>query len=101
MRREFATMAAVLTAYACALVLGSLIICVGAGASDVEGERATPGNAAHVRIERCSVALDSLCGVVRLLQDIRTGPSGEANEGRIYNPENGRTYRASLNLRTP
>ena len=35
MRREFATMAAVLTAYACALVLGSLIICVGAYASDV------------------------------------------------------------------
>ena len=62
MRREFATMAVALTAYACALVLGSLIICAGAYASAIEGEWATQGNAAHASIERCSAALDSHCG---------------------------------------
>jgi uncharacterized protein (DUF2147 family) len=66
MRRELSLVGMSLVAYACALVLGSLIICVG----------------------------------LSLLQDFRTGPSGEANAGQIYNPENGRTYRASLKLRT-
>jgi hypothetical protein len=72
MRREFPIMAAVLTAYACALVLGSLIICVGAYASDVEGEWATQANAAHVRIDRCSAVLDSRCGVVTWLSDVES-----------------------------
>ena len=57
MRRELSLVGVSLVAYACALVLGSLIICVGAYASDVEDERATQGNAAHVRIERCSAVL--------------------------------------------
>jgi Delta7-sterol 5-desaturase len=93
------------------------------------GEWATQGNAAHVRIERCPTAPELLCGLVTwlweptdaegepirdrhnpdprlraqtviglsLLEDFR----GDAMEGRIYNPENGRTYRASLKLRSP
>ena len=42
MRRELSLVGVSLVAYACALVLGSLIICVGAYASDVEGEWPTP-----------------------------------------------------------
>jgi uncharacterized protein (DUF2147 family) len=38
---------------------------------------------------------------VSLLEDFRGGANGEALEGRIYNPENGRTYRAALKLRSP
>jgi uncharacterized protein (DUF2147 family) len=38
---------------------------------------------------------------VSLLEDFRGGANGEALEGRIYNPENGRTYRATLKLRSP
>lgn len=48
MRREFSTLAAVLVAYACALVLGSLIICVGAYASEVERITFVAGGAAEI-----------------------------------------------------
>jgi uncharacterized protein (DUF2147 family) len=114
-------------------VLGSLGICGGVHASAVEGEWATQGNAAHVRIERCSAAAEALCGVVTWLWEpidaqglpVRDkhnpdprlrdrsiigisllegfGPSvdGSPMQGRIYNPENGRTYAASLKLRRP
>jgi len=36
-----------------------------------------------------------------LLQDFRYGSSRELMDGHIYNPENGRTYKASLRLRNP
>jgi uncharacterized protein (DUF2147 family) len=34
-----------------------------------------------------------------LLKDFRPAANGELTEGQIYNPENGRTYRASMKLR--
>jgi uncharacterized protein (DUF2147 family) len=132
MRRELSLVGVSLVAYACALVLGSLVICETVRASELVGEWATQGNAAHVRIERCQTAPGLVCGVVTwlwepidaeggpmrdkhnpdpglrdrpilglsLLQEFRRSDA-EAMEGRIYNPENGRTYRASLKLRRP
>lgn len=129
MRRELSLVGASLVVYACALVLGTLVICGTGHASEVVGEWATQGNAAHVRIERCATAVHLLCGLVTwlwepidaegkpirdkhnpdprrraqtviglsLLEDFRD----DAMEGRIYNPENGRTYRAALKLRSP
>ena len=35
-----------------------------------------------------------------LLKDFRYEPSRESMDGQIYNPENGRTYKASLRLRS-
>lgn len=133
MRRELSLLAVSLVAYACALVLGSLVICETVRASELVGEWATQGNAAHVRIERCRTSPDLVCGVVTwlwepidaagepirdkhnpdsrlrdrpilglpLLEDFRRVVNEGAMEGRIYNPENGRTYRASLKLRSP
>jgi hypothetical protein len=67
MRRELSLVGASLVVYACALVLGTLVICGTGHASEVVGEWATQGNAAHVRIERCSTALELLCGLVTWL----------------------------------
>jgi uncharacterized protein (DUF2147 family) len=36
-----------------------------------------------------------------LLKDFRSASSSGSMDGRIYNPENGRTYNASLRLRSP
>ena len=63
MRGELSLVGASLVVYACALVLGSLVICGTGHASDVMGDWATQGNAAHVRIERCPTAPDLLCGL--------------------------------------
>jgi Delta7-sterol 5-desaturase len=133
MRRELSLVAASLLVYACALVLGSLVICETVRASEFVGEWATQGNAAHVRVERCQTAQDLVCGVVTwlwepidaegrpmrdkhnpdprlrarpilgfsLLEDFQPVGNEASMEGRIYNPENGRTYRASLKLRSP
>jgi uncharacterized protein (DUF2147 family) len=133
MRRELSLVGVSLVASACALVLGSLVICESSHASVLVGEWATQGNAAHVRVERCPTEPDLLCGIVTwlwepidaageprrdkrnpdprlrarpmigisLLDDFRRGVGAERMEGRIYNPENGRTYRASLRLRSP
>jgi uncharacterized protein (DUF2147 family) len=133
MRRQLSLVGVSLVVYACALVLGSLVICETVGASELAGEWATQGNAAHVRIEPCQTAPVLTCGVVTwlwepidveggpmrdrhnpdpglrdrpilglsLLQDFKHLAEDEAMEGRIYNPENGRTYRAALKLRTP
>ena len=67
MRRELSLVGASLVVYACALVLGTLVICGTGHASEVVGEWATQGNAAHVRIERCSTAPELLCGLVTWL----------------------------------
>jgi uncharacterized protein (DUF2147 family) len=112
-------------------MLGSMAISRGSHASEILGEWATQGNAAHVRIERCESSADTLCGVITwlwepvdpkgepirdarnpdpslrsrsligssLLKDFRYAANGELSEGQIYNPENGRTYRASIKLR--
>jgi hypothetical protein len=52
MRRELSLVGASLVAYACALMLGTLVICGAGPASEVVREWATQGNAAHVSIER-------------------------------------------------
>jgi hypothetical protein len=49
MRRELSLAGASLVVYACALVLGSLVICETSHANELAGEWATPGNAAPVR----------------------------------------------------
>lgn len=67
MRRELSLVGVSLVAYACALVLGSFVICGRSHASEFVGEWATQGNAAHVRVERCSAAPDLLCGFVTWL----------------------------------
>lgn len=67
MRRELSLAGASLVAYACALVLASLVICGTGHANEVAGEWATQGNAAHVRIERCTTAPDLLCGLITWL----------------------------------
>ena len=63
MRREFSLVGVALVVYACALVLGSLVICGTVRASELVGEWATEGNAAHVRVKRCPTAPDMLCGL--------------------------------------
>jgi len=67
MRRELSLAGASIVIYACALVLTSLAICGTGQASEVMAEWAPQGNAAHVRVERCSTAPDSLCGFVTWL----------------------------------
>jgi hypothetical protein len=62
MRWELSLAGASLVVYACALVLGSLVICGTGHANEVLGEWATQGNAAHVRIEGCSTTTHLLCG---------------------------------------
>jgi uncharacterized protein (DUF2147 family) len=115
----------------CVAALASLVSFRTSHASEVFGEWATQGNAAHVRIERCASSADTLCGTitwlwepldasgapirdaknpepslrsrsllgVALLKDFRRAEHGVSSQGQIYNPENGRTYRASLKLR--
>jgi hypothetical protein len=63
MRRELSLVGVSIVVYACALVLGSLVICGTVHASELVGEWATRGNAAPVRVERCPAAPDMLCGV--------------------------------------
>jgi hypothetical protein len=67
MRRELSWVGVALVAYACALVLGSLVICGTSRASELVGDWATQGNAAHVRVERCPTEPDLLCGIVTWL----------------------------------
>ena len=67
MRRELSIAGLSLVLYAGALVLGTLFICNTGRASELFGEWATPGNSAHVRIERCASERDLLCGVITWL----------------------------------
>ena len=118
-----------ITVFAAFLV--STLMPRGGYASELLGEWATQGNAAHVRIERCESSTRTLCGVITwlwepvdakgeairdamnpdpslrarsligasLLKNFRSEANGELSEGQIYNPENGRTYRASMRMR--
>jgi uncharacterized protein DUF2147 len=67
MRRALSVMGVSVIAYACALVLGSFAICGSVCASEVVGEWATQGNAAHVRVEQCSTAPEMFCGIITWL----------------------------------
>ena len=132
MQRKLFGVGLFLLLYTSALVFGTVVLCSTGRASELSGEWATPGNAAHVRIVRCVSERDLLCGVITwlwepidakgeairdarnpdpslrkqpliglsLLKDFRHAPYGGSIEGRIYNPENGRTYDAILRLRS-
>src|SRR5687767_7525764 len=67
MRRERSLLSLSLVLYVGALMLESLIICNTSYASEISGDWATQGNAAHVRIERCTAVQDQFCGVVTWL----------------------------------
>lgn len=84
---------------------------------DVAGEWWTPGFAARVRIEPCG---DALCGRIVWLWDesardaadkapllgrlvierMRTAEPGRWAGGRLYNPEDGRDYKGTLQLKS-
>lgn len=86
---------------------------------DLQGEWWTPGFNARVRIEACGE--DAVCGrIVWLWNDkpegivdkspllgkpvierMRAGEPGHWSGGRLYNPEDGRDYKGTLQLRSP
>jgi len=88
-------------------------------ARDLQGEWWTPGFNARVRIEACSE--DAVCvRIVWLWNDkpegiadktpllgkpvierMRAGEAGQWSGGRLYNPEDGRDYKGTLQLRSP
>lgn len=97
-------------------------------AEGLVGEWATPGYAARVRIAPCGSSADSLCGTITwlwepfdasgqplrafdrraqpliglsLLRDFRAQGDRTSARGQIYNPENGRTYKAVMTLTHP
>lgn len=85
---------------------------------DVQGEWWTPGFNARVRIEACGE--DAVCGHIVWLWDdkpqgiadktpllgkpvierMRAGEPGHWSGGRLYNPEDGRDYKGTLQLRS-
>lgn len=88
-------------------------------ARDVQGEWWTPGFNARVRIEACGDG--AVCGRIAWLWDdkpqgiadktpllgkpvieqMRLAEPGRWTGGRLYNPEDGRDYKGSLQLRSP
>ena len=100
------------------LLLASAAGTTGAAPSAIAGEWWTPGFNARVRIEPCG---DAMCGrIVWLWDDTPNGiadrapligrtvidrmVAAEANRwqgGRLYNPEDGRDYKGSLQLQSP
>jgi uncharacterized protein (DUF2147 family) len=85
---------------------------------DLQGEWWTPGFNARVRIEACGE--DAVCGRIVWLWDdkpqgitdktpllgkpvierMRAGEPGHWSGGRLYNPEDGRDYKGTLQLRS-
>jgi uncharacterized protein (DUF2147 family) len=85
---------------------------------DVQGEWWTPGFNARVRIEACDDG--SVCGRIawlwddkpqgiadktpllgkRVIDQMRVSEPGRWTGGRLYNPEDGRDYKGSLQLRS-
>lgn len=107
-----------------ALLALSLLLCTAAGAPDVTGEWVTQDKSGLVTISRCG---DSVCGKITkaLIEkpnypknDIHNpdpklrsrpilgmtflsgfkGAGGEWTDGRIYDPESGKTYKSRLRL---
>jgi uncharacterized protein (DUF2147 family) len=86
--------------------------------ADIVGEWWTPGFSARVRIEACGI--DAVCGRIVWLWDgqpqgivddsplmgktvierMRPAEPGRFGGGRLYNPEDGRDYKGSLQLRS-
>jgi len=101
-----------------ALLLAGMAGTAGAAPNTITGEWWTPGFNARVRIEPCG---DAVCGrIVWLWDDTPKGivdkapligrtvidrmVEAEGNQwrgGRLYNPEDGRDYKGSLQLRSP
>jgi hypothetical protein len=67
MRRDLSIIGLSRLVYATALVFGSFAICHAGEADDILGEWTTQGHAARVRIERCTLASEQVCGVVTWL----------------------------------
>jgi Delta7-sterol 5-desaturase len=84
------------------------------GANEVLGEWWTPGFAARVRIEACG---DALCGRIvwlwdeaaqqqaligrRVVEGMRAAEGGRWAGGTLHDPEDGRSYKGSLQLQLP
>lgn len=88
-------------------------------ARDLQGEWWTPGFNARVRIEACGE--DTVCGRIvwlwnerpegiadktpllgkPVIERMRAGEAGHWSGGRLYNPEDGRDYKGTLQLRSP
>ena len=106
------------TAMVLALVLAPVAASAAPTAPDAQGEWWTPGFNARVRIEPCGD--NAICGRIVWLWDEKpqgiadksplvgrlvidhmrpSGPDGWTG-GRLYNPEDGRDYKGSLQLRS-
>ena len=106
------------TAMVLALVLAPVAASAAPTAPDAQGEWWTPGFNARVRIEACGDS--AICGRIVWLWDdkpqgiadktpllgklvidqMKPAEPGQWAGGRLYNPEDGRDYRGSLQLRT-
>jgi len=102
--------------------LSLLLLASGAGAAepprDLLGEWWTPGFNARVRIEACGE--DAVCGRIAwlweeqrqgiadkspligkpVIERMRAGAPGHWSGGRLYNPQDGRDYKGTLQLRS-
>jgi len=110
--------------------LAALLASTSAGAAGPDGVWATPNDQAHVRIQPCADRLcgeivwlkepldeqgrpkrdrnnedeaqrDRPILGLPMLGGFRAAEAGRWEDGRIYNPEDGRTYRAKLHLAEP
>jgi len=104
-------------AAACLLALACCSAVATPPARDAQGEWWTPGFNARVRIEACG---NALCGRIVWLWDeqpqgiadktplvgklvidrMKPAEAGQWTGGRLYNPEDGRDYKGSLQLRS-
>ena len=104
------------------VLLGLVLAIAGAASAQplggIVGEWWTPGFNARVRIERCG---DAVCGRIVWLWDetardaadrvpllgravvdrMRAAEPGRWAGGRLYNPEDGRVYQGTLQLKSP
>jgi uncharacterized protein (DUF2147 family) len=101
---------------ACVLWLGCIYAT--AAAASIDGEWWTPGFNSRVRISPCG---ENICGVIvwlwdpeankkiadsrpligrQLFTDLRFTQPDHLAAGKIYNPEDGRLYRATVELKT-
>jgi uncharacterized protein (DUF2147 family) len=99
-------------------LLASAAVPLAQAAPDIVGDWWTPGFNARVRIERCG---DAVCGRIVWLWDetpkdiadkqpllgrvvidrMQAADAGRWQGGRLYNPEDGRDYKGSLQLQSP
>ena len=88
-------------------------------AANIDGEWWTPGFNSRVKISPCG---ENICGVIawlwqetprekitdkqpligrQLFSDLKYTQSGNSAAGKVYNPEDGHFYRATIELKTP